>query len=138
MFDLETPIILAEDTDITRTIVRKMLEKMGFKKITEAVDGAKAWDEIERAVRLDAKYRLVIADWNMPQVNGLQLLQKMQANSSMRSIPFILLTSNTDKDQVVEAIRAGVGSFLAKPFPPSALERKLKEAWDLSQRRKAG
>lgn len=138
MFDADTRILLVEDTDITRAIVKKMLEKMGFKRVTETSNGAQAWGEIQHAVETNSPFRVVIADWNMPEMSGMDLLKKVQENPVMRSVPFIMLTSNTDKDQVVEAIRAGVSLYLAKPFPASALERKIKEGWDFSQRKKAG
>ena len=137
MFDSETRILLVEDTDITRAIVKKMLEKMGFKRITESSNGAQAWGEIQRGVETNSPFRVVIADWNMPEMNGMDLLKKVQGTPAMKSAPFIMLTSNTDKDQVVEAIKAGVSLYLAKPFPASALERKLKEGWEHSQRKKA-
>jgi two-component system chemotaxis response regulator CheY len=137
MFDAETRILLVEDTDITRAIVKKMLEKLGFKRVTETCNGAQAWGEVQQAAETNNPFRVIIADWNMPEMTGLELLKKVQATPVMRSAPFIMLTSNTDKDQVVEAIRAGVSLYLAKPFPPSALERKLKEGWEFSQRKKA-
>jgi two-component system, chemotaxis family, chemotaxis protein CheY len=138
MFDVETRILLVEDTDITRAIVKKMLEKMGFKRITETPNGSLAWNEIRRAIENGSPYGVIIADWNMPEMTGVQLLSMIQTIPSMRRTPFIMLTSNTDKDQVVEAIRAGVNLYLAKPFPASALERKIKEGWDMSQRKIAG
>jgi two-component system, chemotaxis family, chemotaxis protein CheY len=138
MFDTDTKILVAEDTDITRAIVRKMLEKMNFKHVTEVPNGALAWQEIERSVTANSPYRIVIADWNMPEMNGIDLLKRMQMVPQLRSTSFILLTSNTEKDHVVEAIKSGVSIYLAKPFAASALERKIKEAYAFLNNRKAG
>ena len=137
MFPLETRILLAEDTEITRAIMKQMLAKLGYKRVTEVENGVQAWEEIERAIRSQSPFRLVIIDWNMPQMNGIELLKKIQSYEETRGLPFILLTSNTDKDQVIEAIRSGVTIYIAKPFPAAVLEKKLKEAWDFSQKQKA-
>ena len=129
MFELGTKILLAEDIDITRTIVKKMLEKMGFKNVTDVPNGLIAWEEIQKSIKL-IPYQLVLANWNMPEINGIELLNKIQALPRMRSTPFLLFTSNIEKDQVVHAIQQGVSIYLSKPFAAAALEQKLKEAWD--------
>lgn len=136
MFPAETRILLAEDTEITRAILKQMLGKLGYKRVTEVENGVAAWDEIERSIRSQSPYKLLIVDWNMPQMNGLDLLKKIHSFEETRNISFILLTSNTDKEQVVEAIKAGVSVYIAKPFPAAVLEKKLKEAWDFSQKKR--
>ncbi len=136
MFPSETRILLAEDTEITRAILKQMLQKLGFKRITEVDNGASAWEEIERALRSQSPFKLAIIDWKMPAMNGLELLKKIHSYEETKNLPFILLTSNIDKEHVVEAIKAGVTGYIAKPFPVAVLEKKLKEAWDLSQKRR--
>lgn len=136
MFPVESRILLAEDTEITRAILKQMLGKLGYKRVTEVDNGVAAWDEIERSIRSQSPYRLLIIDWNMPQMNGIELLKKLQSFEETRSMSFILLTSNTEKEQVVEAIQSGVSVYIAKPFPAAVLEKKLKEAWEFSQKKR--
>lgn len=136
MFPLETRILLAEDTEITRAIMKQMLGKLGYKRVTEVENGVAAWEEIERSIRAQSPFRLLIIDWNMPQMNGIELLKKLQSFEETRNIAFILLTSNTEKEQVMEAIQSGVNVYIAKPFPAAVLEKKLKEAWDFAQKKR--
>ena len=136
MFPADTRILLAEDTEITRAILKQMLQKLGFKRISEVDNGAAAWEEIERALRSQSPFKLAIIDWKMPQMDGLELLKRIQSYEETKNLPFILLTSNTDKEHVVTAIKAGVTSYIAKPFPVAVLEKKLKEAWEFSQKKR--
>ena len=136
MFPPDTRILLAEDTEITRAILKQMLQKLGYKRISEVDNGLAAWEEIERALRSQSQFKLAIIDWKMPGLNGLELLKKIQSYEETKSLPFILLTSNTDKEHVVEAIKSGVTAYIAKPFPVAVLEKKLKEAWDTAVKRR--
>lgn len=136
MFDKDTRILLVEDTDITRSIEKRMLEKFGYRKITEIGNGTMAWEELERAQKARNPYHLVIADWNMPGMNGLELFKKIHSDPNLKSTCYIMLTSNIEKEHVVEAIRSGVTCYLAKPFSAAALERKIREAWEFSQKKK--
>lgn len=139
MFPYDTRILLAEDTDVTRAIVHKMIYKLGYTNVTQVADGVTAKKEIEKAVEMKRPYQLIMCDWNMPELSGLALLKRIRGDQSMHNVPFIILTSNNEKEQVMEAIRAGVTSYLAKPFSIEVLEKKLLEAWAVSQqRRKAG
>ncbi len=137
-FPYETKILLIEDTEITRKIIHRMLYKMGYTNVVEAENGVIAWAEIEKSIRLGKPFQLVVADWKMPGMSGLELLKKMRADNRVSGTPFLLLTTNTRKDQVVEAINAGVNNYLAKPFVIEVFEKKLRETWEsLHHRRTA-
>ncbi len=137
MFPLQTPILLAEDTEITRVIVHKMLYNLGFLNVHEVKDGKEAQDKIEAAIKLKKPYELLIIDWNMPEVTGLTLLRKLRSDPRTESVPFVMLTTNKQKHQVLEAIRSGVTTYLSKPFSVEVLRDKLKETWDVTHKRKA-
>lgn len=137
MFDSDIRILLAEDTEITRTITRKMLNKMGFNWVDEATDGKAAWELFQQAAPTSKRYQLVIADWNMPGLNGIELLQKIQSLEEHKHTPFILLTSNIGREHVIEAIKQGVVHYVAKPFPVASLQKKLFEAWEYDRKRRA-
>lgn len=121
-------ILLVEDAEITRRIVREMLEQNGYSQIHEASNGAEAWGVLQRAIEVMHPFQLVIADWSMPQMTGIDLLRKLQSAEEYRRTPFILLTSHNEKTKVMEAIRAGVGHYLVKPFSADALQKKMREA----------
>jgi two-component system chemotaxis response regulator CheY len=133
MFPSETRILLVEDTTITLRIMQKMFSQLGFTQVQACSNGLEAREEIERGLGLGKPYGLVIADWNMPGVSGLGLLKKMRAESITASVPFILLSSNSEKDRVLEAMRSGVSAYLAKPFSVEMLQGKMREAWEATQ-----
>lgn len=137
MFAYDTKILLAEDTDVTRAIIHKMIYKLGYTNVVQVADGIAAKKELERAVVLKKPFQLVISDWNMPELSGVALLRFVRSERRLANLPFLLLTSNNEKDQVLEAIRAGVTAYVTKPFSIDVLEKKLLDAWLASQKRKA-
>ena len=76
-----------------------------------------------------APVELVISDWNMPKLTGLELLKQVRASKHMVNLPFILLTSESERDQVTEAILSGVSQYVVKPFTAKMIEEKMKSAW---------
>lgn len=137
-FPYETKILLIEDTEITRKIIHRMLYKMGYTNVVEAENGVIAWAEVEKSLRLGKPFQLVVADWKMPGMSGLELLKKIRGDARIAGTPFLLLTTNTRKDQVLEAITAGVNNYLAKPFVIEVFEKKLRETWEALHVRKTG
>lgn len=137
-FPYETKILLVEDTEITRKIIHRMLYKLGYTNVVEAENGVAAWSEIEKSLRLGKPFQLVVADWKMPGMSGLELLRRIRTDLRIAATPFLLLTTNTRKDQVLEAITAGVSNYLAKPFVIEVFEKKLRETWEQVHSRKAG
>ena len=138
MFPYDTKILLAEDTDVTRAVIHKMIYKLGYANVTQVSDGLAAQREVERATALKKPFQLIISDWNMPELTGMALLKKVRSEAQSHSVPFLILTSNNEKEHVLEAIRAGVTSYLAKPFTIETLEKKLSDAWAQTQKKKAG
>lgn len=131
------PILLVEDTEITLRILAQMLAQLGFTNVVEATDGAQAWDRLQEALQAGNPIGAVLCDWNMPGMSGLDLKRKMHSVPAFEHLPFVLLTSNTDKEHVMEAVRAGIAHYLAKPFPIEALRKKLKEAVDSAKKHAA-
>lgn len=137
MFPYDSKILLAEDTDVTRAIIHKMIYKLGYTNVVQVADGISAKRELEKATVLKKPFTLVISDWNMPEYSGLALLKFVRSDTQMSQTPFLILTSNNEKDQVMEAIRAGVTSYVTKPFSLEVLEKKLKEAWAVTVKKRA-
>lgn len=136
MFAPDTKILLAEDTEITRSILRKILEKLGYRKITEVSNGNQALTAIRESLASNHPFGIIIADWNMPELNGLELLKHINAIPSLKGTAFILLTSNTEKEQVIEAIKSGVAMYMAKPFTATTIEKKLRETFEYYNKKK--
>jgi two-component system chemotaxis response regulator CheY len=103
---------------------------MGFKAIFEAVDGESALNLLIQHDLSGERIRLVISDWNMPKMSGLDLLKKVRAAEQWANLPFVLLTSEAERDQVTEAILSGVSQYVVKPFTPKAFDEKITSAWN--------
>lgn len=124
MFDPKTRILIADDMMTMRKIVVKALKDMGFSDIQEAADGQIAWDLLQKS---SPDIQLVISDWNMPNCTGLDFLKKVRVDAKYKKLPFILLTAEAEKHQVIEALKAGVSNYVIKPFTPEGLKQKIEE-----------
>ena len=119
-----TTVLLVEDTATMRKIEIKTLKGLGFENIFEAADGDKAIQHLSSSGPVD----IIISDWNMPNKDGLELLQWVRSQERFRGIPFLMATGQGDKKQEQRAIDAGVSSFVAKPFNEDELKGKIEEA----------
>lgn len=115
-------ILVVDDSDTVRNIVRKLLTQLGYKKIDEAADGAVALAKIS-----EKHFDLVISDWNMEPVGGQQLLEQVRASEKYKAMPFIMMTADSTIDKIVKARNAGVDCFINKPFRADALQAKILE-----------
>lgn len=123
MFDLKTRVLVIDDMSTMRKIVMKACREIGFTDITEAQDGAYGWQAISTA---NPPIGIVVSDWNMPNCTGIELLKRVRGDKRFAQLPFILVTAEAEQKQIVEAIQAGVSSYIVKPFAPSALLEKLE------------
>lgn len=129
MFPLETRILVIDDMPSIRDLVKNTLRSMGYKNFQEAVDGEEGYKTLEKLHGGDQAIQLVISDWNMPKMKGLELLKQVRATSQFTNLPFVLLTSESERDQVTEAVLAGVSQYIVKPFSAKIFEDKLKAAY---------
>lgn len=129
MFPPNTRILIADDMPTIRDLVKNQLKAMGFKTIIEAADGEQALNLLIQYNTPSSAIELVISDWNMPKMTGLELLKQVRASDEWANLPFVLLTSESERDQVTEAILAGVSQYIVKPFAAKAFEEKLKGVW---------
>ena len=114
---------MVEDVLTTRLFMKMSLKKLGYTNIVLADDGDRALIELKRGT-----FDLVLCDWNMPKINGLAFLQEMRKIKHLKTTPFLLITSETDKEKVKEALRAGVDQYIVKPIDVVTLEGKIKTA----------
>jgi two-component system chemotaxis response regulator CheY len=129
MFSPDTNILIVDDMSSIRDLIKKTLKALGYKKIEEAQDGVEGFQKLVQKKDTPEKFTLIISDWNMPNKNGLEFLREVRAHQEFKNIPFILLTSESERDQVTEAILAGVSQYIVKPFSPKVLIDKLKSTY---------
>ncbi len=113
-------VLIVDDFLTMRRIVRKILRDLDFEKIIEAEDGSAALD-ILKTTKVD----LIVSDWNMPKMTGLDLLKEVRGNDSIKDTPFLMVTAEAQKENIVEAVKARVSNYIVKPFTAAILEEKL-------------
>lgn len=123
MFDLSTRILVVDDMMTMRKLVGKACKEIGFTDITEANDGALAWEKVASAT---PPFGLIISDWNMPNCSGLDFLKRVRSDSRFGKTPFILVTAEAEQHQILEAAKAGVSQYLMKPFTADSLREKIE------------
>ena len=120
--DTSIKILVVDDFATMRRILKNILKQLGFTNITEADDGTTALEELKKA-----NYDLIISDWNMPKMTGLDLLKKVRSDATLKEIPFLMVTAEAQKQNVIEAVQAGVSNYVVKPFTAEAIADKLKK-----------
>ena len=129
MFPPTTKILVVDDMLTIRDLVKGQLRAMGFKNVIEASDGEAALGIVINHASAGSPVELVICDWNMPKMTGLEFLKQIRASEQFAKLPFVLLTSESERDQVTEAIMAGVSQYIVKPFAAKGFEDKLRGVW---------
>lgn len=133
MFPLETRVLIVDDMSMFRAMVKQALVAMEYKNYVEATDGESAWAAIQKAQQDRKPFGLIISDWTMPKMKGIELLKKVRAEDWGKRFPFILLTGEAEKDNIMEAIKSGVSQYMIKPFTVADLKTKMKQAYDKSK-----
>lgn len=129
MFPRETHILVVDDSLNIRRFVVENLQKLGFVKISTAEDVPEAQSRLSMFADSPTPIRLVLSDLNMPGDSGLDFLKKVRASADNKDLPFILVTTESEKGAVIEAAMAGVSAYIVKPFTIEILTKRLKEAW---------
>ena len=122
--DTSIKVLVVDDFATMRRIVKGALKQLGFKDIIEAEDGKAAFDELKKE-----KVGLIVSDWNMPNMTGLELLKAVRGDDGLKDIPFLMVTAEGQKDNVVEAIKSGVSNYVVKPFTPDTFSEKLQKVF---------
>lgn len=115
------PVLVVDDFSTMRRIIGGALRQMGIDDITEAEDGRVALQKLRLR-----EFRLIISDWNMPNLMGIDLLRRVRSDDSLKHIPFLMVTAEARKDNVIEAAKAGVSNYITKPFTPEDLQKKIE------------
>jgi two-component system chemotaxis response regulator CheY len=120
--DLAMKILIVDDFATMRRILKNILKQIGFTNIIEADDGATAVEELKKT-----KVDLIISDWNMPKMTGIELLKHVRANEAYKNLPFLMVTAEAQKQNVIDAVQAGVSNYVVKPFTAEAISEKLQK-----------
>jgi two-component system chemotaxis response regulator CheY len=118
--DKSLPILIVDDYKTMLRIIRNLLKQLNLENVQEATDGSSALKMLR-----DGNYGLVISDWNMEPMTGLQLLKEVRADAKLKSLPFIMITAESKTENVVAAKEAGVSNYIVKPFNAETLRQKL-------------
>ena len=121
-FDKNMKILVVDDFATMRKVIKNLLRQVGYENIAEAEDGVTAL-EVLKSHKID----FIISDWNMPNMNGLEFLKAVRADGELSSLPFLMVTAEALKDNVVLAIKAGVSNYIVKPFTANVLNEKIEK-----------
>ena len=121
-FDTSIKVLVVDDFATMRRIVKGVLKQLGFNDIIEAEDGSSALKECHKE-----KIGLIVSDWNMPNMTGLDLLKAVRADTNLKDTPFLMVTAEGQKENVVQAVQAGVSNYIVKPFTPETFSAKLEK-----------
>jgi two-component system, chemotaxis family, chemotaxis protein CheY len=115
-------ILIVDDFATMRKVIRNLLKQGGFENIVEAEDGVAALKVLE-----SQKVDFIISDWNMPNMSGLELLKAVRGSDDLKELPFLMVTAEALKDNVVAAVKAGVSNYIVKPFTAEVLNEKIEK-----------
>jgi two-component system chemotaxis response regulator CheY len=120
--DMHIKILVVDDFATMRKVIRNLLKQVGYENIVEAEDGVTAL-RVLKAQKID----LIVSDWNMPNMTGLELLKAVRADDDLKSTPFLMVTAEALQDNVIAAVKAGVSNYIVKPFTAEVLNDKIKK-----------
>ena len=118
-------VLVVDDFSTMRRIVKNLLRDLGFTNISEADDGSTALPMLQ-----GGDFDFVVTDWNMPGMQGIDLLKAIRADASLSHIPVLLITAEAKKEQIVMAAQAGVNGYIVKPFTAATLKTKLDKIFE--------
>ena len=120
MSDLK--ILAVDDSPTMRRIIVNTLKRAGYTEVTEAADGKDALAKMQ----ID-KFNFVITDWNMPNMDGLTFVNKLRGDPDTKTLPILMVTTRSVKDDIVSALKAGVNNYVVKPFTPDTIKEKITD-----------
>ncbi len=121
-------LLVVDDSSTMRRIILNTLQRLGYDDVLEAGNGLEAWNILDKSDNID----VLITDWNMPEMNGLELVKKTRSDSRYEDIPIIMVTTEGGKAEVITALKAGVNNYIVKPFTPQVLREKLEAVLGLN------
>ena len=125
MADPKMKFLVVDDFSTMRRIVRNLLKELGYSNVDEAEDGAMALSKLK-----NEQFDFVISDWNMPVMNGLDMLKSIRADASLAKLPVLMVTAEAKKENIIAAAQAGANGYVVKTFTAATLEEKLGKIFE--------
>ncbi|AMR80488.1 MULTISPECIES: chemotaxis response regulator CheY [Cupriavidus] len=123
--DKNIKILVVDDFPTMRRIIRNLLKELGFVNVEEAEDGAAGLEKAK-----DGSFQFVISDWNMPNMDGLSMLQAIRADANIGKIPVLMVTAEAKKENIIAAAQAGANGYVVKPFTAATLDEKITKIFE--------
>lgn len=123
--DKNMKILVVDDFSTMRRIIKNLLKDLGFTNVQEADDGSTALPMLQQG-----DFDFVVTDWNMPGMQGIDLLRAVRADDSLKHLPVLMVTAEAKKEQIVAAAQAGVNGYVVKPFTAATLKEKLEKIFE--------
>lgn len=117
--------LVVDDFSTMRRIVRNLLKELGYNNVEDAEDGVDALNKLK-----SGSYDFVVTDWNMPNMDGLELLKTIRADANLSSLPVLMVTAEAKKENIIAAAQAGASGYVVKPFTAGTLEEKLNKIFE--------
>jgi two-component system, chemotaxis family, chemotaxis protein CheY len=125
MADPKTKFLVVDDFSTMRRIVRNLLKELGYTNVDEAEDGVVALQKLN-----SAQFDFVVTDWNMPNMDGLTLLQTIRSTGHLKHLPVLMITAEAKKENIIAAAQAGASGYIVKPFTAATLSEKLEKIFE--------
>ena len=125
MADPKTKFLVVDDFSTMRRIVRNLLKELGYVDVDEAEDGVQALQKLR-----SEKFDFVVSDWNMPNMDGLELLKTIRSDATLSSLPVLMVTAEAKKENIIAAAQAGASGYVVKPFTAATLDEKLAKIFE--------
>ena len=132
MIDTSLKVLVVDDMSTMRRIIKNVLKQIGFTDLVEAENGQDALNKLKAG-----DIGFIVSDWNMPVMQGIDLLRAVRADADLKHLPFLMVTAEAQKDNIIEAVQAGVSNYVVKPFTAEALQAKLEKIFANVQPAKA-
>lgn len=125
MADQKLKFLVVDDFSTMRRIVRNLLKELGYSNVDEAEDGAMALSKLK-----NENFDFVISDWNMPNMDGLEMLKQIRADAAIAKLPVLMVTAEAKKENIIAAAQAGASGYVVKPFTAATLDEKLSKIFE--------
>jgi two-component system chemotaxis response regulator CheY len=125
MANPNTKFLVVDDFSTMRRIVRNLLKELGYTNVDEAEDGVMALNKLR-----GGGFEFVVSDWNMPNMDGLTMLQKIRADAELSSLPVLMVTAEAKRENIIAAAQAGANGYVVKPFTAATLDEKLSKIFE--------
>lgn len=118
-------ILVVDDFPTMRRIIRNLLKDLGYENVDEAEDGAMGLEKLR-----NGNFDFVVSDWNMPNLDGLEMLKQIRADATLSTMPVLMVTAEAKKENIIAAAQAGASGYVVKPFTAATLEEKLNKIFE--------